>query len=247
MESERKGRNSGVEPSHRQGNESTTEIRVLLFVDDDTARRQYLNVLADCGVRVFVSTSFFHLSEEISSQTFHGLLLDLPTKMKAIRENKGEVYRLAEKFPVAHLRIDSNTHEIRCFHVGRKAGDALVDFIDNQCRNAAPQKLRTSIRREIHLPVKFSRFPESRRRERSITQDISPWGCFIITTRRWRAGDEIFLDFPGLSDSTPIRGEVRTVVKWGTQHQIPGIGVKLKELSSSQATELTRLWQQTDR
>lgn len=246
IQKEIKGKNPGAETSPRQGKGPNSEIRVLLFVHDETTRQKYLDALEDCRARVFVSNSFFHLSDEISSQTFHGLFLDLPTKMKAIKENKGEIYRLAEKFPVAHLRIDSSTGEIRCFHVGHQAGNALVDFIDNQCRNGEPQKIRTSIRREIHLPVQFSRYRESKRQERSITQDISPYGCFIITARRWQAGDEIFLGFPELSDSTPIRAEIRTVVKWGVDRRIPGIGLKFLEFSPSQAAELARLWQQTD-
>ncbi len=217
------------------------EIRVLLFVQDGEAKQKYLDTLTDCGVRVFVSTSFFHLSEEICSQTYHGLFFDLSTKMKAIKENKVEVYRLAEKFPVAHLQMDRGSGAIRCFHVGRQTGRSLHDFIDSQCRPFEPQKLRTSMRREMHLPVLLFRHPASKCPERSITKDISPGGCFVITTRRFTQGIEIFLGFPELTDSTPIRAQIRTVVKWGMRYQIPGIGVKFEALSMTQAAELERM------
>lgn len=81
------------------------DIRVLLFIQEGPAKEKYLRALADCGAQVFVTASFFDLSAEICSRTYHGLFLDLPTKMKAINENKAYVYRLVERFPVSHLQM----------------------------------------------------------------------------------------------------------------------------------------------
>ncbi len=247
LKKQRKTQNSAGLPESR-GKEPDTGIRVLLFVNDEIAQRQYLDVLADCGVQVFVSASFFRLSEEICSRTFHGLIVDLPTKMKAIKANKSEVYRLVEKFPVAHVRVDNTTGKIRCSYVGlRQDGNALVAFINDQCRNAQPQKLKAAVRMEMHVPVLLYRQPESKRPERSITVDISAGGCFIVTTHRWIEGQEIILRFPELSGMASVRGQIRTVVPWGKGRRIPGIGVKFLGLSTAQNDQLSLLWQSDDR
>ena len=222
-------------------NNGATEIRVLLFVQDNDACRRYLEVLSVLGVKVFVSPSFFQLSEEIHQQTYHGLLFDMPTKMQALKENKTEVYRLAEKFPVAHLQFDRQTGAIRCFHAGWQSGRTLNDFILHQCRGTAPRKIRTSARKEVHLPVLVFRHGESKRPERTITLNISAGGCFLISSRKWTTEREIFLGFPELEDKQRIRAQIRSVVPWGMGHGIPGIGLLFLELSLSQATELEKL------
>ncbi|MFH0784121.1 MAG: PilZ domain-containing protein [Pseudomonadota bacterium] len=243
----RQTQNSGVLPLS-PGKIRDTGIRVLLFVDDDISREKYLAALADCVVQVFVSASFFCLSEEISNQTYHGLILDLPTKMKAIKANKREVYRLVEKFPTAHVRVDGSTDEIRCFYIGlRQDGNALFDFINDQCCNSKPQKIRAFVRVGASVPVLLYRHPQSKRPVRSITLDISSGGCFIVTTHHWREGQEIFLRFPELSTITSVRAQIRTVVLWGKGRQIPGIGVKFLDLSMAQIDQLSGLWQSDNR
>ena len=222
------------------------EIRLLLFVQDDTACRKYLEVLSVLGVKVFVSPSFFHLSEELRRQTYHGLLFDMPTKMRALKENKTEVYRLAEKFPVAHLQRDRQTDTVRCFHAGWQAGRTLDDFILQRCQGGVPQKISASTRKELHLPVLVFRHGESKRPERAITSNISAGGCFIISGRSWTTGHEIFLAFPELQDKERIRAQIRSVMPWGMGHEIPGIGVRFLELSPSQTTELESLCRLTD-
>jgi hypothetical protein len=239
-------KDGGGESSGERKKDKPTDIRILLFVQDDAACRKYLEVLSTLGVKVFVSPSFFHLHEEICRQSYHGLLLDMQTKMQALKENKTEVYRLAEKFPVAHLQYDRQTDGVRCFHAGWQAGRTLGDFIEHQCRGGVPQKIRSSKRKEIHLPVLVFRHRETQRPERAITRNISAGGCFIISSHQWQAGHEIFLVFPELQDKGRIRAQIRSVVVWGQGHAIPGIGVHFLELSPSQAAELENVCRSAD-
>ena len=106
------------------------ETRVLLFVQEGSAKQKYLDALNGCGVQVFVTSSFSDLSEDICRRTYHGLFLDMPTKMKAIRKNKSYVYHLVEKFPVAHLVVDDKTGKIGCCRFNNKSCQSLLDFID---------------------------------------------------------------------------------------------------------------------
>ncbi len=218
------------------------DIRVLLFVQDEGAKQKYLDALSLCGAQVFVTASFFDLSAEICSRTYHGLFLDLPTKMKAIKENKAYVYRLVERFPVSHLQMAAGSSEIRCFHFNRQYGSSLLDFINNQCRTFIPQKIRMDKRENIHLPVLVYKHQADKRPERSITNDLSSGGCFIFSSRRWKEGHDIWIRFMDFADPLPIRAHIKTVVKWGKARQIPGIGVQFTDLSPLQVTALAKLF-----
>ena len=199
----------------------------MLIVQDETSRQRYLDVLVHSGARVFVASSFTHLTEAIGDQTFHGLFLDLLTKMVAIKENKSEVYHLTERFPVAHLKIDHRTGEIRCFYVGRPARGSIRDFVD-KCNTTIPKKIRISARIKLNLPVLVYRSTESKHPERAVTKDISLHGCFIISARHRKEGEEIILRFPDLANTIFIKAQVRNVVKWGEGRQLPGFGVKFQ-------------------
>ena len=219
-------------------------IRILLFVQEGKARQQYLDALAKCGVQVFVTSSFRNLSDEICSQTFHGLLLDLPTKMKALKENKTYVYHLVEKFPVSHLQIEELKGEIRCYHFNKKSGGTLLDFINGQCRNFNPRKIREDSRKNIHLHVLVYKHIDDKRPERSATADVSLGGCFIFSSNHyWREDNAVWLRFTEMPDLQPIHAQIRTVVMWGTNRQIPGIGLKFIDLSPTQAEHLADLLQ----
>ena len=223
--------------------EQETDIRVLLFVQEGQSRQKYLEALTACGAQVFVTSSFFDLSTEICTHTYHGLFLDIPTKMQAIRDNRAYVYRLVERFPVSYLQIDRKSGEIHCFHFNQKDGRTLLDFINGQCRTFLPQKIRLDTRESIHLPVLVSKHHNSKRPERSITKDVSPGGCFIFSCRQWKAGQDVWIRFKDITDPHPIHGRIQMVVKWGNPGQLPGIGVQFKDLSAMQADQLAKLFQ----
>lgn len=91
--------------------------------------QRYLNALADTEAQVFVASSFFHFNESIINQTYHGLFIDVLTKMEAIKENKAEVYRLTERFPIAHLKVDQRTGNVCCFYGGNLPERKIKDFV----------------------------------------------------------------------------------------------------------------------
>lgn len=217
------------------------ETRVLLFVQEGSAKQKYLEALNDCGVQVFVASTFYDLSEDICSHTYHGLLLDLPTKMKAIRKSKLYVYQLVEKFPVAHLLIDNRTGKIGCCRFNNKSCSSLLDFINYQCRNSVPQRIREEARKDLYLSVCLYKKKDDIRPERSVTKNISSGGCFVISTRRRKVGSDIWLQFAEMQDSDLIQAQIRSVVKWGEGRRVPGLGLEFKDLSRSQVESLAEM------
>ncbi len=215
-------------------------VRVLLIVQDDKKRQRYQDLLAQYGVQVFVVSSFLDLSEDICQHTYHGIFLDIQTKMSAIRENRDYVYGLLEKFPVAQLKIDEKTGDVTSFYYNQQPGDTPLDFIKNRCQNFVPQKIRSDERKDLHLNVRLFKHPDERRPELTATRNISKGGCFIFSTRRWIEGSDVWIDIHELSDHTLILAQIRKVVSWGQSRHVPGIGVEFKKISESQSEELAQ-------
>lgn len=216
-------------------------IRVLLFVEEGKSKQKYLDALAACNVDVSVTSSFVDLSEEICGKTYHGLFLDLPTKMKALKENKDHVYKMVEKFPAAYLQLDTINGQVQCYHFNKRSGSTLLDFINNQCRYFSPQKIRENVRSKIHLHVLLYKERESKKPERSVTENISLGGCFVYSTHPWQIGSYIWLRFHELPGLGLISAQVRTLVKWGENRLIPGVGLQFKEISEGQLDGLARI------
>ena len=216
-------------------------IRVLLIAQDDHARQEYLSALEKCAVQVFVSESFQDLRPEICSFSYHGIFLDIQTKMKAIKINKNYVYGLVENFPICQLKINDQTGEINCFHNSQKLGGTMLDFINNECRNFVPRMIRSDSRKEIHLNVILYKYKDDIQPEFSVTINISKGGCFIFSTRDWKAGQDVWIRIKELTGNELISGQIRSVARWGESIRIPGIGVEFTEISALQIEEISRL------
>lgn len=220
---------------------SGTQVRLLLVVADNSAREFYCQELARRGVEVVVVADIFPLPDELAVQRFHGLLLDIRAKMKAIRENKAEVYRLTARFPTAQLQHDGNRGAIRVFYPGQGTEKSLDDFVDTNCRRRQPLKLRSLPRRPAYLPVLVWVGDEKRGPRRLVTKDISPGGCFLVSYQRWQLDKRLKLVFAGEAELGTIFAEVKSVVIWGNSREIPGVGVEFVGLTPQQETILHQL------
>jgi PilZ domain len=217
------------------------QIRLLLVVEDHSARECYCRELSPCGAEVVVVADIFPVDDEVAEQRFHGLLFDIRSKMKAIRRNKAEVYRLTARFPTAHLQHDGLRGTVRVFHPGQGAENDLTDFVSTHCRRRQPQKLRSSPRKLAYLPVLLWIDDAQQRSRRLVTRDISPGGCFLVSYQRYRLGKRLRLEFTAEHKLGTLAAEVASVVIWGTGRELPGIGVEFTELTPEQAATLQQL------
>lgn len=219
---------------------NSTEIRVLLIVQDESSRNKYLEALSGCDVRVYVSSSFQNMDAEICTQSFHGIFLDLPTKIKALKQNKYYVYGLLEYFPVAQLRYNEKTGQISCFYSSQENGGSMADFIRLECRNVVPRMLRSDTRKDIHFNVRIYKTPGDPPLEHSATINISKGGCFLFSVRPWQIDEDIWLEFMEFSQEPLVQGRIRRIVPWGTFKEIPGIGIEFRNISAFQRAEIFR-------
>jgi hypothetical protein len=214
------------------------DTRVLLIVQDNTTRETYLSVLKEYPIQVHVSESFQDMTREICGLTYHGIFLDLKTKMKALKINKGFVYGLVESFPVCHLKVNPQTGEISCFYNSQECEPTIRDFIHRVCGNFVPRMIRSDSRKNIHFNAIINNIRHKTEDELSATINVSKGGCFIFSTHGWDPYEDIKIHFKELTDVSAIRAQIRHVVKWGESMRIPGIGVEFKSISESQIEEI---------
>lgn len=217
-----------------------TDIFLLLIVKSEKHRSAYLSALDLPGVRVVVSPSFSMLPAEAVDQAFHGVLVDLPTKIHALKAHRDFVYRILGSFPMAQLNVDRRTGRISVFYHGRDEQGSLEDFVFQKCRRAAPRRFRQHHRKKAHFHVYVSGI-RAGSDLKSTTIDISQGGCFIYATDTCPAGTVLTLSFTALAADQSIQAEVRHQVPWGTPSRLSGFGLAFKDNASESLKALTAL------
>ncbi len=221
------------------------ELRILLIAMDERERKIYAESISALEVHVVPVPSIEGLDPKVKNLYYNGVVIDMPTKIYALKTNREFLYTTLRKFPTAHVSLEKENGQIKVFYPGQETGATLLDFITGKCRPFPPRKLSYHIRKESHFNVVLSRKRDSaiENSERTSTVDVSEKGCFLFSVQNWSPGDEVWLTFMELSDRTPIGAEICRCVKWGTPMQIPGIGVKFNAITETQSKEISKiLW-----
>lgn len=215
-------------------------IRILLISPGGKIRKTYKKALQEHDVSVVAASSFNRLSRTAAARRYHGIAVDLPTKILALRKDKGFVYRILGRFPFVQLNLNKKTGKIKILFDGQPHEGGLADFIDLKCRHARPKKFRYHPRKQIHFNVHISRENNFKNGdyERGVTMDVSAVGCFVYSSREWTAGEDVWLVFRELSDHTPIRAAVRHTITWGDSMSIPGVGLEFIKFKKTQIKEI---------
>ena len=220
-------------------------IRILLIAREGETRKKYQEAITDLGVETVVVSSLKKTDRALMDLSYHGVMVDMRTKMKILKDDNELVYTALRKFPVAHLNLERKTGAIRLFYPGQKTGATLEDFVNRECASFTPRILSSGVRKQIHFNVVLSENKEfsAEHCERTVTVDISREGCFVFSVRDWEPGDSVWLSIKELHDDTPICALVRWCLKWGEGMRVPGIGLKFMEITESQAKEIyDSLW-----
>ena len=132
-------------------------IRILLIAMEDGERNVYYEAIRGFGVEVNAAPSLKELDEKVKDLYFHGVVIDMPSKIYALKNDREFVYSTLRKFPAAHVSLEKESREIKVFYPGQKPGATLRDFIDDKCRSSVPHRLGYHIRKEIHYNVILSK------------------------------------------------------------------------------------------
>ncbi len=217
-----------------------SDLSVLLIAREGAQRDQYLAALRETGVQVTVASSLKKLSKDVADRLYHGVLVDLATKIRAISEDKEFIYSILGNFPMAQLKLERKTGKISVFLYGQRRGGFIEEFLYKECLSFKPRKFRYHVRKQIHFNVMFIDAPEpdSGKNARSITMNVSKGGCFIFSAGPFERGDEIRFVLKELSDHTPISGVIRYRIAWGDAMRVPGVGVEFTDIKEEQLNEI---------
>ena len=90
-------------------------IRILLIAREGETRGKYQEAITDLGVEVVVASSLKKTDRTLMDLSYHGVMVDMRTKIEILKDENELVYTTLRKFPVAHLNLERKTGEIRLF------------------------------------------------------------------------------------------------------------------------------------
>lgn len=217
-------------------------IKLLLLSGEGKAKQAYLDMIRHFDIDVDTVSSITELYKTMINKPCNGVMIDLPTKIKASRDEKALVHEVLNKFPVIQLRWENKTGTIKTLYYGRvKSGGTIKDFINQECRSFNPRTIRSSVRKNINFNVMLTEGDNFKEEniERTVTIDVSKGGCFIYSSKKWEKHSDIWLIIKELEDHTPMRGRVMWGIAWGEAMRMPGIGVMFREIKNGQLKNIS--------
>lgn len=215
--------------------ELTSPILVISYSDE--TRVALAASLAQQGVSSVPCSTFSEAEDFALYSVFNGIIVDIPSIVRARNEEKTIAYTLASFFPMLRVRAMGSMLVPMTMPGEAKQDRSLSDFLTKTCAAFRPRRLRSHRRHDNCLSVLMSR---SGVEERSFTLNLSWSGAFVVDTHpeRFTVGEEIDLLFPEIDQR--IRVTVRWVQPWG-ERRVPGIGVLFRQEDESLESALSQL------
>lgn len=216
-------------------------IRVILVSREGHAKQAYLNAIKPLGIQIDTVSTFTELHSALAENLYSGVMVDLVTKIKGSREEKGLIHQILELYPVLQLKWEDKTGLIQTLCLGQSKGSGtLKDFIYEECGSFTARAISSTPRRDIHFNVILSRNANFSQNsiEKTVTVNISKEGCFIYSVGKWERTFNCWMKIKELNDDTPILGEVKWAIPWGKVMKFPGIGIKFENIRKNQLEEI---------
>lgn len=215
--------------------------RILLVAQPGDACTLYETALQRSGVQVDTVAAIDTFYSAVTHFAYNGIVIDIPTKIKALSDHKDLVYSILGRFPVIQVNIDPRMRRIRALLYGQhQPTGELEDLIRQHCWHTPPRKLRSEERKPLHYNVLLStqRQFDPQTLIRTVTMDVSLNGCFLFSSARFQIGARVWMRIMDLYDKTPISGIVRHKRNWGEALIVPGIGVEFESIKAGQRRAL---------
>jgi hypothetical protein len=216
-------------------------LRLLLIAQQGMARRAYESALNARGMVVDTVSDIDSFFRAVTHTAYNGVLVDIPTKVLALKNHRDLVNSILSHYPVIQLNIERVSGRIRALRLGHtEDSGTLEDLLTADTLLPLPKRFRGRRRQKRHYNVLVSETPEAAQTGafQSVTVDLSEEGCFLFYAGKQDLPDTLWLRFLELTDPEPILVSVRRRIRWGESMRIPGVGVKFVLLSESQRGEL---------
>ena len=217
------------------------DIRLILVSTEGNAQQVYLKAIKSLGVQLDTVSTFKDLYSCLSKKAYNGVLVDLKTKLKAPREEKERTDAVLIQFPALQLKLGNEPGLIQTFYYGQTKGyGTLEKFVNEECRAFKARTIRLSPRLKRHFNVILSKMGDFLEKDiiRTVTVNVSEGGCFIYSIDNWEMNSNVKFALKELDDKNPIIGKVIWRILWGKIMQIPGIGLRFKDISEGQLKQM---------
>ena len=217
-------------------------VRILLVVAPGNSREAYLRRLSHLPAISDVVDSIDSLETSLQDTPYNGLLLDVPTMIRASTSQKAKVRALLEYYPVLRLTYRAAVEEVHGLTDGQTTPlqRSLEEFIGGDCVRFPARAVRAFKRCHLVFNVLLLERAEQplAEGERTFTFDVSETGCFIASVQPPECGRTFSAVLCDLADQTPIPIEVRWRILWGETMRAPGFGAKFVSLTEAQRSQL---------
>lgn len=225
------------------------QLRVLLIAAQGAPRDSYVKELAELPVTTDAVDAVDQIEATLIDTPFNGILIDVPTLIRATAEQKRKTQILLDYYPVlrlthrAHLPVsqgltDGQTHS-------RTA--TIADFVGNDAKSFKARPLRSCQRCPITLNVLLLPSPDAPREsgEKAYTVNVSETGCFIASPEPPECDKTIYAVFTDFTDQTPMEIQVCWRSPWGEAKRVPGFGARFTALRPDRNVDLQILLKDT--
>lgn len=212
-----------------------TGLAILVVSYNSASRAALVSSLNGYDVSATVCTTFLEAEEHSLQGLYNGLLVDLPSMVKAKGEEKIVAYTLANFFPTLRVRAIGAALVPMVMPGSAKQDNSLVDFLTKTCPAFPPSRPRAHKRHPVCL---FTVMRYGGEELRGFTLDVSWGGAFIVVMRpeRFSVGEGVDVYLPQFDRS--VRVNICWIMPWGIK-SAPGIGVSFTEMDEELETILS--------
>lgn len=195
---------------------------LLVIAYNDDARAALAKSLTAFDVNFIVANSFVEAENIALGGLFNGILVDLPSIIKAKDEEKLVACSLTGFYPSLRVRSMGGMLIPMTMPGEARQDSSFKDFIHKTCINFVPRRLRVCRRKDVVLST-ISQV--AMRHDRGFTLNLSWGGAFIadVAPEKFSIGEQFPLYFHGIDAELPV--QVRWKQPWGEQKS-PGIGIQ---------------------
>ena len=207
---------------------------ILVISYSDKAREALSENLKLNGIAAISCSSFCEAENQALQNLFSGILVDLPSMIKAKGEEKIVACSLTGFYPTLRVRTVGSVLVPMIMPGSTKQDDSLIDFLNNTCSVFTPRILRAYKRHRVSVSVLLI---HGELEKRSFTMNISWGGAFLvdIDAEKFEPGEEVAIRLPEFACS--VKAEVRWLQLWGNR-LAPGIGVRFESIDEPFANAL---------
>lgn len=210
---------------------------IIAIAYSEETRRAFVEALEAAGAQSVAAASFFDAETLALQGSYSGLLVDLPSIVKAKGDEKIVACSLTSFYPTLRVRAVGKMLVPMTMPGTARQDNSLNDFLLKSCASFEPRRLRRHRRREICLAT-LLHGPSSD--ERGFTLNLSWGGAFVLNTtpERFHIGESLNIYLPEPELLVPVT--VCWLRPWG-ERKLSGLGVSFNLIDEPLAHALSLL------